>query len=76
MVAAVQRCLKRPNGMFVVTGHTGSGKTTTPYAALNALNDSKRKIYPLTACWLLTRPVSKLIRRRILRNIRRAAEAK
>jgi MSHA biogenesis protein MshE len=40
----VARCLKRPNGMFVVTGPTGSGKTTTLYAALNALNDTERKI--------------------------------
>jgi MSHA biogenesis protein MshE len=30
--------------MFVVTGPTGSGKTTTLYAALNALNDTERKI--------------------------------
>ncbi len=41
---AVARCLKRPNGMFLVTGPTGSGKTTTLYAALNALNDTERKI--------------------------------
>ena len=44
VAAAVARCLKRPNGMFVVTGPTGSGKTTTLYAALNALNDTERKI--------------------------------
>jgi len=44
VAAAVQRCLQRPNGMFVVTGPTGSGKTTTLYAALNALNDTERKI--------------------------------
>jgi MSHA biogenesis protein MshE len=42
--AAVRRCLDRPNGMFLVTGPTGSGKTTTLYAALNALNDNERKI--------------------------------
>jgi MSHA biogenesis protein MshE len=30
--------------MFLVTGPTGSGKTTTLYAALNALNDTERKI--------------------------------
>jgi len=41
---AVARTLKRPNGLFVVTGPTGSGKTTTLYASLNALNDSERKI--------------------------------
>jgi len=44
VAAAVERSLKRPNGMFVVTGPTGSGKTTTLYAALNALNDTERKI--------------------------------
>ena len=44
VAAAVHRCLARPNGMFVVTGPTGSGKTTTLYAALNALNDNERKI--------------------------------
>jgi MSHA biogenesis protein MshE len=44
VAAAVARCLQRPNGMFVVTGPTGSGKTTTLYAALNALNDTERKI--------------------------------
>jgi MSHA biogenesis protein MshE len=44
VAAAVARTLKRPNGMLVVTGPTGSGKTTTLYAALNALNDTERKI--------------------------------
>jgi len=36
--------IKRPNGIFLVTGPTGSGKTTTLYAALNELNRSDRKI--------------------------------
>ena len=36
------RLLDRPNGMVVVSGPTGSGKTTTLYAALNTL-DSERK---------------------------------
>jgi general secretion pathway protein E len=36
--------LKRPNGIFLVTGPTGSGKTTTLYAALQTLNTSERKI--------------------------------
>ena len=44
VAAALARTLKRPNGMIVVTGPTGSGKTTTLYAALNALNDTERKI--------------------------------
>ncbi|MDD4891769.1 MAG: ATPase, T2SS/T4P/T4SS family [Phycisphaerae bacterium] len=36
--------IKRPNGIFLVTGPTGSGKTTTLYAALQELNRSDRKI--------------------------------
>lgn len=39
-----QNIIKRPNGIFLVTGPTGSGKTTTLYAALNELNRSDRKI--------------------------------
>ncbi|MGA2265004.1 MAG: ATPase, T2SS/T4P/T4SS family [Phycisphaerae bacterium] len=38
------RIIKRPNGMFLVTGPTGSGKTTTLYAAINELNRPDRKI--------------------------------
>ena len=37
-------CLKRPNGIVLVTGPTGSGKTTTLYSALNELNDIETKI--------------------------------
>ncbi len=44
MAAALQRALARPSGMILVTGPTGSGKTTTLYAALNSLNDTGRKI--------------------------------
>jgi general secretion pathway protein E len=36
--------LDAPNGIVLVTGPTGSGKTTTLYAALNLLNDSQRNI--------------------------------
>lgn len=36
--------IKRPNGIMLVTGPTGSGKTTTLYAALNAMNRPDRKI--------------------------------
>jgi type IV pilus assembly protein PilB len=39
-----QNIVKRPNGIFLVTGPTGSGKTTTLYAALNELNRPDRKI--------------------------------
>ncbi len=36
--------LRRPNGIILVTGPTGSGKTTTLYSALNELNDTETKI--------------------------------
>jgi type IV pilus assembly protein PilB len=39
-----QKTIKRPNGIFLVTGPTGSGKTTTLYGALNELNRPDRKI--------------------------------
>jgi len=39
-----QKCIKRPNGLFLVTGPTGSGKTTSLYAALRQLNRSDVKI--------------------------------
>ncbi|MGC6509981.1 MAG: GspE/PulE family protein [Myxococcota bacterium] len=41
---ALFRILNNPEGMFFVTGPTGSGKTTTLYAALSTLNDGTRKI--------------------------------
>jgi len=39
-----QRIIRQPNGIFLVTGPTGSGKTTTLYAALQELNRPDRKI--------------------------------
>ncbi|MDP7005925.1 MAG: ATPase, T2SS/T4P/T4SS family [Phycisphaerales bacterium] len=36
--------IKRPNGIVLVTGPTGSGKTTTLYSALSELNEPKTKI--------------------------------
>lgn len=39
-----QRIIKRPNGIFLVTGPTGSGKTTTLYSALKELNRPDKKI--------------------------------
>ncbi len=38
------RAIHRPNGAVLVTGPTGSGKSTTLYAALHALNDGERSI--------------------------------
>ncbi len=40
----LQTVLKRPNGIILVTGPTGSGKTTTLYGALNLLNDPASNI--------------------------------
>jgi general secretion pathway protein E len=42
---AFARLLDQPNGIILVTGPTGSGKTTTLYTALNALNTSERKTF-------------------------------
>jgi type II secretion system protein E len=39
-----KRVLELPHGIILVTGPTGSGKTSTLYTALNAINDSVRKI--------------------------------
>lgn len=39
-----RRQLKRPHGMILVTGPTGSGKTTTLYGALSELNQASHKI--------------------------------
>lgn len=42
--AAFEQALGEPNGIILVTGPTGSGKTTTLYAALRLLNDGSRNI--------------------------------
>ncbi len=44
MLATLERLLKKPHGMILVTGPTGSGKSTTLYAALARLNATDRKI--------------------------------
>ncbi|MDT8343344.1 MAG: ATPase, T2SS/T4P/T4SS family [Thermohalobaculum sp.] len=44
VVERLTRVLERPNGIFLITGPTGSGKTTTLYAALTRLNAIADKI--------------------------------
>jgi len=39
-----RRVLQLPHGIILVTGPTGSGKTSTLYTALNEINDALRKI--------------------------------
>ncbi|EMK6931717.1 Flp pilus assembly complex ATPase component TadA [Vibrio alginolyticus] len=44
LLARLRRQLARPHGMILVTGPTGSGKTTTLYGALSELNEPGKKI--------------------------------
>ena len=43
-LAVFNKIIRRPNGIFLVTGPTGSGKTTTLYSALDVLNRPDKKI--------------------------------
>ncbi len=43
-ISSFRKLINRPNGIVIVTGPTGSGKTTTLYAALQELNDLETKI--------------------------------
>ena len=42
--AGVEAIIRRPNGIFIVTGPTGSGKTTTLYSCLKLLNHTESKL--------------------------------
>ena len=44
IITGVRTAVDRPNGIFIVTGPTGSGKTTTLYAALREVNQIGTKI--------------------------------
>jgi len=44
MLANFRQLIKRPHGIILVTGPTGSGKTTTLYGALSEINDVAKKI--------------------------------
>ena len=44
MLRKLREVIHRPSGMTLVTGPTGSGKTTTLYAALSELNTTERKV--------------------------------
>ena len=43
----IRDMITRPNGIFIVTGPTGSGKTTTLYSALKEINKVEDKIVPI-----------------------------
>lgn len=44
ILAKIRELVDRPNGIFIVTGPTGSGKTTTLYSALREVNKVETKI--------------------------------
>ena len=44
MQQAIERLIQRPHGLFLVTGPTGAGKTTTLYACLTKLNKPEVKL--------------------------------
>jgi general secretion pathway protein E len=43
-LATFEELISRPHGIILVTGPTGSGKTTTLYSALNKINSPEKKI--------------------------------
>lgn len=44
LMPRIQKSINKPHGLFLVTGPTGSGKTTSLYAMLNELNVPEKKI--------------------------------
>lgn len=46
-LAEIGKVVSRPHGLVLIVGPTGSGKSTTLYSMLNALNDTSRKIITL-----------------------------
>jgi type II secretory ATPase GspE/PulE/Tfp pilus assembly ATPase PilB-like protein len=46
-IAIFNKLVKKPEGMIILTGPTGSGKTTTLYTLLNKINDAQKNIMTL-----------------------------
>ena len=51
MLRRFRRNIQKPHGMVLVTGPTGSGKTTTLYGALSELNSSEKRSSPWKTPW-------------------------
>ena len=64
---SIIHCVEQPNGVFLVTGPTGSGKTTTLYAALRRLNTVDVKI--VTAEDPVEFPVEGIVQCQILESM-------
>jgi len=47
----ILQVIEKPNGIFIVTGPTGSGKTTTLYACLNKINTIDSKLLTAEVPW-------------------------
>jgi len=51
ILQTIRDLVNRPNGIFIVTGPTGSGKTTTLYSALREVNSVETKILTAKIRW-------------------------